>query len=632
MNKYNEAVIQIFRSQRNVEYLKGQVWTWVMRELQNRGVSQPDLDGAMRFVADLFNSGALARFVDNFANTFRIDFQYSSDPVKDLRPDDLKIQVDGLNKRFIIDRADFILDSISARVYKNGVGPINVTRMSDGLTATARSNVAAAPQEMLCDTNSGQMIYQSGNYYTADDKLREWRRNAAGAVALSKRDDGQGDVNLPYNFPFPTNTCERPMTKIECFSGENPGMNIIAPPRNENPGLMRVLDAKRIESCIKEGPEPDPNDFTLSDRAVNIQNGSYILGRVPFQQKPGGPCIKAPFAQRPWNGPAAPCGVGRMLNTSLVNSNIGEQALKMQTNMDQTVPTSMGGPEYFNHGKNAQSGQYEHFNEKPAHPPFMTDYLYDNYGTNCSYRTKGGQFYSESSLHQDKPTTAPVAAYMDIPNSDLGEEYNGEAVSRLLNTSQIQLLNKNCGSYDNNNIPVSNVGRHPFILSGTGKDCKGAYNLAKEFNGDAPNPNDIKFWTTKAQGPIDESNPVEFKRYMDRRLFRTYNAARPLQYLLDDSVQPITACDSAAAQIPFWRKAVHQRPYERNVDEALSGREFDYKTYAYDMSSLYCRIARDTTDRNAACGVPKSRFGKTPIDVENYSRKTYLYNFRDGGV
>lgn len=96
--------------------------------------------------------------------------------------------------------------------------------------------------------------------------------------------------------------------------------------------------------------------------------------------------------------------------------------------------------------------------------------------------------------------------------------------------------------------------------------------------------NNKKLWWR--DGFVDDSNPAEMQRLLNRRVFRSW---APGKY---GEKGVTTSGDSAQEQIPFWIIAAHKRNYERDVDESVGGFETDgmIRGYGKDMTELYCRI------------------------------------------
>lgn len=98
--------------------------------------------------------------------------------------------------------------------------------------------------------------------------------------------------------------------------------------------------------------------------------------------------------------------------------------------------------------------------------------------------------------------------------------------------------------------------------------------------------NNVKLWWGREAGFADDSNAAEMQRLLNRRTFRSW---APGKY---GEKGITTSGDSAQEQIPYWQKAIHNRSYERDADEAVGGFETDgmIRGYGKDLNELYCRI------------------------------------------
>jgi hypothetical protein len=95
-------------------------------------------------------------------------------------------------------------------------------------------------------------------------------------------------------------------------------------------------------------------------------------------------------------------------------------------------------------------------------------------------------------------------------------------------------------------------------------------------NGSGSSRGDPKLWNN-AWSVVDESNEAERTRYANQRITRSYNGGTG---------------DSAADQVPWWRRSIQHRHVDMTAKDALSGYvERDCHVRGYDMSSLYCRVA-----------------------------------------
>lgn len=185
-------------------------------------------------------------------------------------------------------------------------------------------------------------------------------------------------------------------------------------------------------------------------------------------------------------------------------------------------------------------------------------------------------------------------------------EYFGNHVDRLMNTSYIQGLN---GDDERPNILSSTYSR--------GKDgakiCRSA------------NPQDThKLWQNGTE-IVDESNPREMQKLMDRRINRTYNRPR-------NSGEPLG--DRADEQIPYFVQSIHRRHYDRDAEESIGGFEFDAaasedltedrilaRGYGKDLDSLYCRVPK-----KEPCG---REFKPTPGGYgQKYGWGPFEFNFQ----
>jgi hypothetical protein len=148
--------------------------------------------------------------------------------------------------------------------------------------------------------------------------------------------------------------------------------------------------------------------------------------------------------------------------------------------------------------------------------------------------------------------------YYEVPDQEYVE------VDRLLNTSKIQSLN-NGGTCIK---PPTTGKRYPAACS--------------EITTEQPQ-NNVRIWQD-TNGPVDEANQEEFKHYMNRRLFRSYNRGKYY------GGSCIPQGDSAADQIPFYERALYNRYYERDVEESIGGFERDNLQRKHDLNSLRCRV------------------------------------------
>lgn len=179
-------------------------------------------------------------------------------------------------------------------------------------------------------------------------------------------------------------------------------------------------------------------------------------------------------------------------------------------------------------------------------------------------------------------------------------EYSGGHLDRLLSTRYIQTLNGNVGDI---NSP------DPALLTTFQRGQRKPIDACVEGLTANPTPQDLKLWTN-GDGFVDQSNPAAMKHLLERRTFRSHN--EPNTHLAQNGEMTVAERvmerharkhgDTAGDQIPFYRKALSVRNYERNVEESVGGFETDCMTRGYgsDMTSLHCRI-----DSKTPCGFAK---------------------------
>jgi len=89
---------------------------------------------------------------------------------------------------------------------------------------------------------------------------------------------------------------------------------------------------------------------------------------------------------------------------------------------------------------------------------------------------------------------------------------------------------------------------------------------------------------------VDENNQAEMDRYMKRRVFRSWDGSKQ---------------ETAAAQIPWWRKSIQHRHVDRDVKDALGGNvERNGMQRGHDMESLYCRVDANRETQRASAVAP----------------------------
>jgi len=166
----------------------------------------------------------------------------------------------------------------------------------------------------------------------------------------------------------------------------------------------------------------------------------------------------------------------------------------------------------------------------------------------------------------------------DTNNVQAVKENTSYAIETMMNDPMIQLLNRRDDKY------------------GTS---------------DAQPQSDVRLWT-EAWNPVDDSDPVQEKHYMERRVMRSYNVAgRVDPRNIGKNGVPVGGIrtdDSADAQIPFWRKTVQHRHVDYTAKDALSGYvERGNMQHGFPMNDLICRV-EDNRRTHQAGGVKPFSF------------------------
>jgi len=163
-----------------------------------------------------------------------------------------------------------------------------------------------------------------------------------------------------------------------------------------------------------------------------------------------------------------------------------------------------------------------------------------------------------------------------------------DPVNRLLGTKLIQELNKPTSKgVDSNNPWTEQFSANPygqntkdkftFLQSAFQRDKGGYKDVTMEGLNNCRDPQGFNFKPyTDGDGFCDETSPEEMRRMLTNKTFRSYN--------------------TDGNQIEYWKVAIQHRNYERNVDEAMNGFQFDgmQRGYGSDLDSLYCRIPQKT--------------------------------------
>jgi len=112
---------------------------------------------------------------------------------------------------------------------------------------------------------------------------------------------------------------------------------------------------------------------------------------------------------------------------------------------------------------------------------------------------------------------------------------------------------------------------YSFLESAYTRDTKGYRDVTMAGLNNCSDPQGLKLWQNGA-GFVDDTDPEAMRRLLTRKTFRSYN--------------------KDGSQIPWYIRNMHVRNYDREVDEAVGGFEYDCQSRGYgeDLKSLYCRI------------------------------------------
>jgi hypothetical protein len=103
---------------------------------------------------------------------------------------------------------------------------------------------------------------------------------------------------------------------------------------------------------------------------------------------------------------------------------------------------------------------------------------------------------------------------------------------------------------------------------------------------------------------VDTEDPEAMRKYAARNIHRTQRrgdtyTGEMVEYP-DGTRHWHPATDLPANQIPFWRKNVHNRNLDRDVEENVGGYEFGMHQRGYDRQSQLCRIRGTSIASSAA--------------------------------
>lgn len=123
------------------------------------------------------------------------------------------------------------------------------------------------------------------------------------------------------------------------------------------------------------------------------------------------------------------------------------------------------------------------------------------------------------------------------------------------------------------------------------EDAENTSNHYEMFSDDlkAVNGDNVKLWTD-GDGWVDQTNPAAMKRLLTTASSRS--AYAPEDRTMAGLQSAVLAGELSENNIPWYRKALHRRNHDRDLDETLGGDEYGNIQYAHDMGSLYCRMRR----------------------------------------
>lgn len=226
----------------------------------------------------------------------------------------------------------------------------------------------------------------------------------------------------------------------------------------------------------------------------------------------------------------------------------------------------------------------------------------------------------------------------DENNRFTGEspEFAGNHLDRLLGTPYIQTLNTQYGDAPRQQAVSSCYDRGKYgakMLAGGERSspCKSSA-FAKpdsEFSGARPQ-NSVMFWQI-GDGFVDQKNDALMERLNSRRIFRSFNRGCDFKEVKTPDGKSITITNphgnSASDQIPWFERALYNRYYERDVEEAVGGFELDNlsRGYGKDMMSLYCRVQKKNLNP-LSCGKTNPPYPKGNREIplpSGYNQVTY---------
>jgi hypothetical protein len=139
-----------------------------------------------------------------------------------------------------------------------------------------------------------------------------------------------------------------------------------------------------------------------------------------------------------------------------------------------------------------------------------------------------------------------------------------------------------CGPADTQRMPLAEERYYLNKQKGI-KTESGSYDMTD------PQSN-VRLWRDSWSVLADDSRPETIKKLKERRTFRTFGTQLTGAEVALGSAQG----DTMAEQLPWWRRGIQNRHYDRDAEENIGGFEFgaSASSRGYDMTSLARRIER----------------------------------------
>ncbi len=392
---------------------------------------------------------------------------------------------------------------------------------------------------------------------------------------------GLNDKFVRYVFEIYLNIKhERVQTKITDGKPVNRSVTYIQqPPSDEAPKThgqpIRRIDNEQLDKLLRG--QPDAANFPyVSDRGSSAQNSSYAEGyyaRGMIISNEDTRVVPSGHADRlleSWKYPAAvpgrmhrddPAGGYGEIDSGLARgSGVGEDK-KLPADSyirDDNYPPGVTRIENFHVGqshlvrdnKNINRGRAQSFAQKQSceDPPYANvRYEEEDSGMELTPFTATNNSLNGSRDGNNK---------LWVDGDGFVDQSDPEAMQRLFGRNVFRSLNTAKQWYNYDDQPAS-----------TGPHTRSSTSIQQPYSISAKAPS--------AKAKEDFSGRLDNAAYWDKDAMTQYK---------------ILNGDIADNQIPWYRKALHRRNYEKDVDESLAGFERDNVKYAYDTDSLKCRL------------------------------------------